>query len=339
MRHTCGEMDENNSPVAQKPAVGPVGSSWAEKRERHLVVATWLKVASCAALLLCTVASTLFIEASKSADGSFPYNSFTIPCAVEACKFCISGILLVISKLSGKVDEVFLDPRRFAYFSLPAMCYFISNNCALLVVRELGPTTYQVSTNLKVLTTGILMRAFLGRRLSWLRWKALILLVLGTVVTQLPSECFLNGEKGNFVGYVFVFVNSLASGAGGVVSELLLKSGTQTDSIHWQNMQLYAFGFVFGLATSLLSSGEHKAGLFVGFNPWAYACIASLSLGGILVSFVLKYIDNFAKCFVASFSIITVSAAQCLIYHEAPKINVVVGITLTCMALEQYNMN
>lgn len=128
----------------------------------------------------------------------------------------------------------------------------MSNNCALFIVRELGPTTYQISCYLKVLATGVLVRVLLGRKLSWLRWKALVLLVLGTVVTQLNTDK-LTSRKSSSMGYVFVISNSFAAGAGGVFSEMLFK-GSRTDSIHWQNIQLYFFGLLFGLITSHVSS-------------------------------------------------------------------------------------
>ena len=191
---------------------------------------------------------------------------------------------------------------------------------------------------MKTLATGILMHVFLGKKLTWLRWKALILLVMGTIATQLEPDS-LGAAKSSFVGYTFVILNSFASGAGGVLSEKLLKSGTREDSIHWQNMQLYFFGLLYGSITCLLSTGEPEATFFSGFNAWAYACVIALALGGIIVSFIFKYMDNFAKCFVAAFSIVSVSVAQSLIQREAPQLKVVLGIALTCMALEQYNLN
>ena len=92
------------------------------------------------------------------------------------------------------------------------------------IIKELGPTTFQVTNNLKILATAILMRMFLGRHLTWVRWKALILLVLGSAVTQLRTgDC--GDVKQSTLGFALVFLNSFASGAGGVVSEKLLKGG------------------------------------------------------------------------------------------------------------------
>lgn len=295
------------------------------------------KLGSCTALLFFSVGSTLFAEASKSENGTYPYNSFMIPCTVEAVKLCVSTALLVLSRASGDIGAIQLQPAKFAMFALPALCYFVSNNCMFYIIKDLGPTTFQITNNLKVLSTGVLMRVFLGRKLTWLQWKALVLLVLGSAVTQLRSGTPSKEKRSGF-GYTMVIMNSLASGAGGVISEKLLKggNGTAPESIHLQNVQLYFFGLSFGLASSWPNMSTN--GVFDGFNFWAYATVMSLSLAGLLVSLILKYLDNFAKCFVAALAIFFVAAAQVASESNILQPNLVIGIVLTCMALEQYHI-
>ena len=115
------------------------------------------------------------------------------------------------------------------------------------IIRELGPTTYQITNNLKVLSTALLMRVFLARKLSWVRWKALILLVVGSVVAELNND---GGQMhGSALGYFLVLCSCFASSTGGVLTEKLLKGKSdarESDSIHWQNIQLYFFGVLFG---------------------------------------------------------------------------------------------
>ena len=45
-----------------------------------------LILTSCVLLLFSSVSATIFTEASKLEDGTYPYNTFMIPCAVEAVK-------------------------------------------------------------------------------------------------------------------------------------------------------------------------------------------------------------------------------------------------------------
>ena len=295
------------------------------------------KLGSCAALLFLTVVATLFAEASKTEDGTYPYNTFIIPCTVEALKLFASAVLLVSAKVRGEVQAISFKPLKFASFGLPALCYFVSNNCMFYIIRELGPTTFQITNNLKIISTGILMRIFLDRKLTWLQWKALVLLALGSCVTQLQTKETAEFKKVSW-GYALVFINSFASGAGGVTSELLLKgnSNDRSDPIHWQNIQLYFFGFLFGLGSSWSNIIQNNA--FLGFNTYAYATIISLTMAGLLVSFILKYLDNFVKCFVAAVAIVCVALVHGAAQNEAPRLHLIIGIILTCLALEQYNM-
>ena len=53
-----------------------------------------------------------------------------------------------------------------------------------LTLRYVDPATYQIMGNLKIVTTGVLFRLFLRRRLSPLQWIALTLLMIGAATSQ-----------------------------------------------------------------------------------------------------------------------------------------------------------
>ena len=152
-----------------------------------------------------------------------------------------------------------LTMRGFAAYALPAFCYFVSNNCMFYIIRHLGAATFQIMNNLKVLSTGGFMRVFLNRKLTWMQWKALIMLVIGCMVTQLSAKAVEGqvDDRSTLAGYTLVLVSAVASGVGGVFSEKLLKAkvtGQQKlngreDSIHWKNVQLYVSGLTFGVET------------------------------------------------------------------------------------------
>ena len=301
-----------------------------------------VQVVSCLTLLLCTVSATVFAELSKSNDGSYPYNTFVVPCAVEAFKLLVSALTLLVLHARGDSVKVSFSYSNFAMFAIPAFCYFVSNNCMFYIIRELGPTTYQITNNLKVLSTALLMRVFLARKLSWLRWKALLLLVVGSVVAE------LNGDdggrvRGSAMGYFFVLFSCFASSTGGVLTEKLLKGKSdarESDSIHWQNIQLYLFGVLFGWFAFVVKNTDHSSkGIFTGFNSAAYAMIMSQTMLGLSVSFVLKYIDNIAKCFVAAVSMLCVALLHTSMHGETIPVRLIVSIVLIFFALEQYNNN
>jgi branched-subunit amino acid ABC-type transport system permease component len=79
--------------------------------------------------------------------------------------------------------------------------------------------------------------------------------------------------------------------------------------------------------------------LYDGFNGAAFGTIFALAACGLLVSFVLKYLDNFAKCFVNALSMLVVGAAHALISAEGLRLPLLIGIVLTSIAIEQYNLS
>jgi drug/metabolite transporter (DMT)-like permease len=58
--------------------------------------------------------------------------------------------------------------------------------CAMqfFFLKYVDPATYQILGNLKIVTTGLLLRLCLQRRLSLLQWMALLLLMVGATTSQ-----------------------------------------------------------------------------------------------------------------------------------------------------------
>ena len=310
---------------------------------------------SCILLIFFSVSATILTEASKLPDGTYPYNTFAIPCAVEAVKLLVSALLLKHARLAQGVSRKPLDFefRTTVVYAFPAFCYFVSNNCMFHIIKHLGASTFQIMNNLKVLSTGIFMYIFLNVKLSWLQWKALIILVIGCMVTQLSPNSKLSTSTedvkvSHLTGYVLVFANVIAAGAGGVFSEKLLKGitnktsvGATETSIHWQNTQLYIFGFAFGLMSLYMDDDENisPSNMFHGFNSFAYATVASLATCGLLVSFILKHLDNVIKCFCTAWSMLCVALIDSAMKNEVVPMRILLAIVLTAIALEQYNLD
>jgi solute carrier family 35 (UDP-sugar transporter), member A1/2/3 len=312
-----------------------------------------VNIGSCMLLIFFSMSATILTEASKLPDGTYPYNTYAVPCSVEAVKLLVSVLLLNYARLVQGLSRKPLgfEFRTTAAYAFPAFCYFVSNNCMFHIVKHLGASTFQIMNNLKVLSTGIFMYVFLNKKLSWLQWKALVILATGCMVTQLNrnpiSSASTEDVKLSYLtGYVLVFINVIAAGAGGVFSEKLLKGitkktpvGTTETSIHWQNIQLYIFGFAFGLISLYMDDDENisLSNIFRGFNGFAYATVASLATCGLLVSFILKYLDNVIKCFCTASSMLCVALIDSAMKNEVVPMRILLAIVLTGIALEQYH--
>lgn len=307
-----------------------------DEKEKALL---WIKVSSMLSYLVLQVAGTIFASLSKDGADDYPYDPVVLMCAMEVTKFVVSAVILATSRACGGEEPVTLSAKRFGAFALPGLCFFVSNNCMMLIIQELGPSTYQITNNLKILSTGVLMWLLLGRRLTSLQWRALVLLLLGSVTAEITDS---NQLRGSVFGYVLVVLNTFVAASGSVLSEKLLKSsneGPATDSIHWQNMQLYFWGIICGVIPIVWKGEVMKNGLFVGFNSYTWAALVIMSFAGLTVSFILKYLDNIYKCFVSALSMLVVAIIHVSIEHETMPLRIIISIALVSLALELYTSN
>ena len=85
--------------------------------------------------------------------------------------------------------------------------------------------------------------------------------------------------------------------------------------------------------------GDKLKDLYDGFNIAAIGTVVALATSGLLVSFVLQYLDNFAKSFVNALSMIVVGVAHASTSGDGMQLPLVIGIVLTSIAIEQYNLS
>lgn len=71
--------------------------------------------------------------------------------------------------------------------AIPAVIYTIQNNLQYLAVSNLDAATFQVTYQLKILTTAIFSVLMLGRTLSMRKWLSLLLLIVGVSIIQVPQ--------------------------------------------------------------------------------------------------------------------------------------------------------
>ncbi|KAI4710905.1 hypothetical protein J4E89_004495 [Alternaria sp. Ai002NY15] len=71
--------------------------------------------------------------------------------------------------------------------AIPAVLYTIQNSLQYIAVSNLDAATFQVTYQLKILTTAIFSVLMLGRTLSARKWLSLLLLIIGVSIIQVPQ--------------------------------------------------------------------------------------------------------------------------------------------------------
>ncbi|WVN88603.1 uncharacterized protein L203_103814 [Cryptococcus depauperatus CBS 7841] len=93
--------------------------------------------------------------------------------------------LFHFSRLASLYNQVF--SRDCWKLSVPAILYVIQNNLQYVAASNLDVATFQVTYQMKILTTAFFSVLFLGRRLSRAKWASLVLLAVGVGIVQLQS--------------------------------------------------------------------------------------------------------------------------------------------------------
>ncbi|KAL6768914.1 hypothetical protein ACKKBF_B16745 [Auxenochlorella protothecoides x Auxenochlorella symbiontica] len=298
-----------------------------------------------AALLTALTSSQGLLTTASKTGGSYAYNFATVPFLAEALKLGISyNLLRRQRKEDPKAAQCTTNPRTVALFLVPSIIYMLHNNVQFYLLRYVDPATYQILGNLKIVTTGILFRICLRRQLSLLQWIALCLLAIGATTSQINTDCSQGSTKSlmsaPLAGYAFGALSATLSAVAAVYTEWVMKHNS--DSLYWQNMQLYGFGVVFnGLALVLGSGGSGSGGaaladLLHGYTPVTWLVVANLAFSGLLVSWVMKFADSIVKVYATSLAMLLTTGVSIAFFGLDPSLQLGLGLAVACVSVVLY---
>lgn len=290
-----------------------------------------------AAVLTIFTSSQGILTTLSQSGGGYKYDYGTIPFLAELLKLTVSTFLLWREKETTAAVRS-TDWKTLRLYPIPSIIYLIHNNVQFATLTYVDTSTYQIMGNLKIVTTGILFRLFLKRRLSRLQWMAIVLLTIGTTTSQIKGCGETNCDRlfsAQFEGYFLGILSAFLSALAGVYTEFLMKKND--DSLYWQNIQLYGFGVLFNFLRLWLEGGWGKIWrLFEGYDMITWLVVLNLGCTGLLVSWIMKYADNIVKVYATSMAMLLTMILSILLFHFKPTLQLFLGIMICTMSLQMY---
>ncbi|XP_042469075.1 CMP-sialic acid transporter 1-like isoform X1 [Zingiber officinale] len=297
-----------------------------------------------AALLTLLTSSQGILTTLSQSNGKYQYDYATVPFLAEVFKLLISSFLLWKEFKVSSPPRMTTEWKSVWSFPIPSIIYLVHNNIQFATLTYVDPSTYQIMGNLKIVTTGLLFRFFLKRRLTTLQWLAIILLAIGTTTSQVKG-C---GEascgslfSAPIQGYMLALLSAWLSALAGVYTEYLMKKNN--DSLYWQNVQLYIFGSIFNMARLLLDdvrvgfeNGPWWRRLLSGYTITTWLVVLNLGSSGLIVSWLLKYADNIVKVYSTSMAMLLTMVLSVFLFSFKPTMQLFLGIIICMISLHMY---
>jgi UDP-galactose transporter len=272
-------------------------------------------------------AAVMAVAAVKGADGKLPFNSSSIVLATETLKLGLSAFWLWQSgqesllpttttpttpPSAGLQELKRVTPGSFARFGVPGLLYAVNNNLFLALLTLMPPAYLQLLLNSRVVWTGFAFRWLMNRHLSRQQWIASVTLLLGCVISQIPTSSSSSEAAAtvSLLGVGLTMLYCFISVCASVYSEMLLKS---EPNLHVANIQLYTYGIVLNFLGLWYQSGGGDT-FWRGWgslSTW-FICGCWVSVG-LLISRVMKQFDNIIKIFCVACSNLVVYIASVFI--------------------------
>ncbi|KAJ7408774.1 hypothetical protein WISP_118654 [Willisornis vidua] len=257
-----------------------------KSKEKSQEMSTNLKYLSLGILVFQTTSLVLTMRYSRTLKEEGPrYLSSTAVVIAELLKI-LACVLLVYkdSKCNLRTlnrvlhDEILNKPMETLKLAIPSGIYTLQNNLLYVALSNLDAATYQVTYQLKILTTALFSVSMLSKKLGVYQWLSLVILMTGVAFVQWPSDSQAAPAKehsagSQFVGLIAVLIACFSSGFAGVYFEKILKETKQ--SVWIRNIQLGFFGSIFGLMGVYIYDGEQlsKNGFFQGYNKLTWVVV------------------------------------------------------------------
>jgi len=181
----------------------------------------------------------------------------------------------------------------------------VQNNLLFVALSNLDPPTYQISYQMKTITTAGFAYLLLSKRLALSQWVAVVMLTLGTVCVSDLRSGKSESDGDRMLGLTAVLTAAVLSGFSAAYLEALLKKPAVA-GLWVRNIQLSLFALPLAGLTMVWQDGRFlvEYGMLQGFGTLEWSIVVVNGAGGLLIAAVMKYADAVVKCFANALAIV-----------------------------------
>nr|XP_040049681.1 UDP-galactose translocator isoform X2 [Gasterosteus aculeatus aculeatus] len=309
-----------------------------------------LKYISLAVLVVQNASLILSIRYVRTLPGDRFFTTSAVVMA-EVLKVLTCLLIILLQRRFHLKDTVYflVDSILFQYkdtlkLAVPSLIYTLQNNLQYVAISNLPAATFQVTYQLKILTTALFSVTMLRKSLSRVQWLSLLLLFAGVAVVQMEQEgkkeasSAASSTQNYTVGLVAVVISCLSSGFAGVYFEKILKGSAA--SVWVRNVQLGIFGTALGAVALWWQDGGAvvERGVLFGYTGAVWCVVLNQAFGGLLVAVVVKYADNILKGFATSLSIVVSTVTSVYLFGFQVDLLFTAGAGLVIGAVYMYSL-
>ncbi|XP_047472114.1 UDP-galactose translocator-like isoform X1 [Penaeus chinensis] len=305
-----------------------------------------LKYVSLVTLTVQNSAVALSMRYARTRSG----DMFIASTAVVMAEFVkLLASLFLVWKQEGSVQHWFMALHTQIWqqkldtlkVCVPSFIYLVQNNLLYVSASNLDAATYQVTYQMKILTTAMFAVLILRKQLRGTQWLALVFLTAGVALVQLSStdtgSSASSSDQNRLLGCVAAIAACCCSGFAGIYFEKILKGSDV--SVWVRNVQLSFLSLPLGVMTAYMNdfSSITEKGFFFGYDGYVAYLIVLNAVGGLLVAMVVKYADNILKGFATSLAIVLSTIASVFMFGFVITFQFAVGTAMVIGSIFLYS--
>ncbi|KAK2717990.1 UDP-N-acetylglucosamine transporter-like [Artemia franciscana] len=240
---------------------------------------------------------------------------------------------------------------RLAMLLIPAAQVMLQTKLKLFALSRIDAPIFDLTSQLKIVTTGLFSLLILKHRLRQVQWVSILLLLLGVSLIHFGGNPrrILELDGAAAEGLIAVACICIISGLSAALSEKLNQSArnawTSNMLINFMGLLLSLFIRSMTILSRMIGKDSNPTGdipemrFFEGFDAYVWAVIIIGNISSLLIVLILKEGDSILKCFSNSSSIIlTCLISICFFSTELTK-EVMGGALIIIFSLLLYSFD